>query len=253
MLARLVSAAGSDNRHMHEGWYLPLIAFVVLAVAERRGAPMPARYSPADHALNLAGLLVQGVAVPLAGYLIATRLLAQGFPQLAGVLPLGWLGAFLLNFIVVDFFYYWQHRLFHRVPLLWALHQCHHASPTLNVWATSRNALAINFLFVYLLLNPVLGFLCDAPAGFFAAAGLTAALDVWRHSRVPAPSWLGRVLVTPWQHHLHHSPAGHRANYGANLMLWDRLFGTAREAHGYPARYGVDRAPAAWRQFLFPW
>ncbi len=165
----------------------------------------------------------------------------------------GWFGAFVLNFVFVDFLYYWQHRLFHRVPLLWALHQCHHASPTLSVWATSRNTFAVNFLFVYLLVNPLLGFLCDSPDGFFAAAGLTAALDLWRHSRVGALPGLSRVLITPWQHHWHHSEDGQRTNYGANLMLWDRCFGTLRDAHTFPTRYGTAGAPSAWRQFLFPW
>ena len=189
---------------------------------------------------------MQGVLVPLAGYLIATRVLAEQLPQLAGCLPLGWFGAFALNFIGVDFLYYWQHRLFHRVPALWAMHQCHHASPTLSIWATSRNTLAVNFLFVYLLVNPLLGFLCDNPDGFFAAAGLTAALDLWRHSRVEAMPGLARVLVTPWQHHWHHSVDGQRTNYGANLMVWDRWFGTACEARGFPLRYGTTGAPSAW-------
>lgn len=239
---------------MHQGWYLPLIAFVLLAWLDwRRRDPLAARYTRSDRLLNLAGLGVQGLLVPLAGFLIATQLLATQLPGLAGVLPLGWFGAFLLNFVFVDFLYYWQHRLFHRVPFLWALHRCHHASPTVDVWATSRNALAINFLFVYLLLNPLLGFLCDAPDGFFVGAGLTAALDLWRHSRVPAFAGLGRLLVTPWHHHLHHSPDGAGANYGANFMLWDRCFGTAREASTYPRRYGLGAAPGAWRQFLFPW
>ncbi|TDR45022.1 sterol desaturase/sphingolipid hydroxylase (fatty acid hydroxylase superfamily) [Tahibacter aquaticus] len=239
---------------MHQGWYLPLIAFVLLAWLERRRRdPAALRYARSDWLLNLAGLAVQGVLVPLAGFFIATRVLAEHLPGLAGVLPLGWFGAFLLNFVVVDFLYYWQHRLFHRVPFLWAMHRCHHASPTVDVWATSRNALAINFLFVYLLLNPLLGFLCDAPDGFFVAAGLTAALDLWRHSRLPVSAGLGRLLVTPWHHHLHHSPEGAGSNYGANLMLWDRCFGTAREASAYPRRYGLNAAPGAWRQFLFPW
>jgi sterol desaturase/sphingolipid hydroxylase (fatty acid hydroxylase superfamily) len=102
----------------------------------------------------------------------------------------------------------------------------------------------------------VLGFLCDSPEGFFFGAALTASLDLWRHSRLPArfaPGRLGSVLVTPLHHHLHHSPEGQRANFGANLMLWDRLFGTAREPLAYPARYGVPDAPGPWRQFLFPW
>jgi sterol desaturase/sphingolipid hydroxylase (fatty acid hydroxylase superfamily) len=240
------------------GWLLPLIAFASLVVLERVLQPARAEspYARADHLLNFAGLLVQGAAVPVAGYLIATRLLAAHWPGLAGTLHIGWLGAFALNFVAVDFLYYWQHRLFHRVPVLWALHQCHHASPVVSVWATSRNSLAVNFLFVYMLVNPLLGFLCDRPDGFFAAAAVTASLDLWRHSRLPekfSPVWLGRVLITPSHHHAHHSPDGQAANFGANLILWDRLCGTARESHGYPAAYGTCGVPGSWRQFLFPW
>lgn len=239
---------------MHAVWLLPPIAFVLLAFAESRVAnAAPGRYRPSDHALNIAGLAVQGLLVPLAGYLLATRGLAAWFPQWAGQLAIGWVGALLLNLVLVDFLYYWQHRAFHRWPTLWALHRCHHASPTVDVWATSRNALAINFLFVYLLVNPLLGFLCDAPEGFFVGAALTATLDLWRHSRIAGPAALDRLLVTPRLHHRHHAHEGEGANFGANLILWDRLFGTERAAHAFPARYGLTDAPPAWRQFLFPW
>jgi sterol desaturase/sphingolipid hydroxylase (fatty acid hydroxylase superfamily) len=237
-------------------WLLPLITFALLATLERTAPRAAARYAAADHALNLAGLAVQGALVPLAGFWIATEVLAAHWPAAAGTLRLGWLGAFLLNFVVVDFLYYWQHRLFHRLRWLWALHQCHHATPALDVWASSRNSLAVNFLFVYMLVNPVLGFLCDRPDAFFAGAALTASLDLWRHSRlpaIPAPRFLAGVLVTPELHHSHHSPRGEAANFGANLIIWDRLFGTARPARGFPARYGTAGAPGPWRQFLFPW
>ena len=237
---------------------VPVCVFAALLALERATSPVEpgAAYSRADRFLNLAGLAIQGLAVPIAGYLIATRGLAAYWPEAAGTLAVGWWGAFALNFLLVDLLYYWQHRLFHRVPVLWALHQCHHASPTVSVWATSRNSLAINFLFVYLLLNPLLGFLCDRPDGFFVGAALTASLDLWRHSRLPgswSPPWLRRVLVTPEHHHHHHSPEGQAANFGANLIWWDRLFRTAREPRGYPAVYGTRGAPGPWRQFLFPW
>src|SRR5436190_12389102 len=166
------------------GWLLPFLALVILAALERLSRPdrTPGAYARADHLLNLAGLLIQGAMVPVCGYLIATRMLAVHWPDAAGTVRIGWVGAFALNFVAVDGLYYWQHRLFHRVPMLWALHRCHHASPALSVWATSRNSLLVNFLFVYMLVNPLLGFLCDRPDGFFAAAALTAALDLWRHS-----------------------------------------------------------------------
>ena len=237
---------------------LPVLTFAALFALERSLAAVrtDVRYSHADHLLNLAGLAIQGAAVPAAGYLIATKVLATQFPGAAGALAIGWWGAFALNFVLVDFLYYWQHRLFHRLPTLWALHQCHHASPALSVWATSRNSLAINFLFVYLLVNPVFSFLCDRPEGFFAGAAVTASLDLWRHSRLPeswSVTWLRAVLITPTHHHYHHSPNGEARNFGANLVWWDRLFGTEHTPRGYPAVYGTARAPSPWRQFLFPW
>jgi sterol desaturase/sphingolipid hydroxylase (fatty acid hydroxylase superfamily) len=243
---------------MTAGWYEPLLALALLAVLERLCRPVQHQvsYSPADHLLNLGGLAIQGIAVPLSGYLIAMHVLAVHWPQAAGMLEIGWFGAFLLNFVVVDFLYYWQHRLFHRMPLLWALHKCHHASPTLDVWASSRNSLFINFLFVYTLVNPLFAFVCDRPDGFFAGAAVTAALDLWRHSRLPdalTPSFFARILVTPAMHHAHHAVDGAAVNFGANLILWDRVFGTAQAAQGFPRRYGVLHPNTGWRQFLFPW
>jgi sterol desaturase/sphingolipid hydroxylase (fatty acid hydroxylase superfamily) len=234
-------------------WLLPMIAFGVLALIEQRLERARSSATRADHLLNVAGLIIQGSAVPAAGYLLATQVLAVYFPQWAGSLALGWWGAFALNFVFVDFLYYWQHRLFHHVPWLWALHRCHHAATDVNVWTTSRNSLAINILFVYLPVNALLGFLCDVPQGFFAGAAVTACLDLWRHSRVPSPQTLTSILVTPLQHHAHHGAHGMGVNYGANLIVWDRLFGTERKAEDYPARYGVSDAPGPWRQFLFPW
>jgi sterol desaturase/sphingolipid hydroxylase (fatty acid hydroxylase superfamily) len=247
-----------ENSSVTAGLVLPFIAFVSIVALERAMQP-PATapsYSRADRLLNFGGLVTQGLVVPAAGYFIATRVLAAHWPEAAGTLRIGWLGAFVLNFVVVDFLYYWQHRLFHAVPVLWALHQCHHASPKVSVWATSRNSFAINFLFVYMLVNPLLGFLCDRPDVFFTAAAVTATLDLWRHSRLPAnlsPRWLGRLLVVPSHHHAHHNPDGQTVNFGANLILWDRLFGTARDSRTYPDTYGTPGAPGPWRQFFYPW
>lgn len=236
--------------------FLPLLAFVLLVALERHAPKHGDPPKRADHLLNLAGLAVQGVLIPAAGYFIAHQVLTPLWPDLAGRLRIGWWGAFALNIVVVDLLYYAQHRLFHAVGPLWQLHKCHHASPRVNVWATSRNTLMTNFLFVYLLINPMLGFMCDTPEGFFVGAALTASLDLWRHSNLPerySPAWLGLLLVTPLHHHLHHGTAGHCVNYGANFIVWDRIFGTAREPQGYPDRYGVSDAPSPWRQFLFPW
>jgi sterol desaturase/sphingolipid hydroxylase (fatty acid hydroxylase superfamily) len=103
-------------------WYLPVFAFVALALLERVAPRRLPAGSRADHLLNLAGLVVQGVAVPAAGYLLVISVMAPRWPEYAAILPLGWWGAFMLNFVVVDLLYYVEHRLFHRFGALWALH-----------------------------------------------------------------------------------------------------------------------------------
>ena len=220
-------------------WYLllPGIFFLFLFCGEvfLPKIPMLKVYHRWDWLLNLSGFIIQGAIIPLCGYAMAVNILPSLLPFGKGILPLGWYGAFLLNFIGVDFLYYWQHRAMHEIPWAWQWHRCHHASPRVDIWATARNTILTNFFFVYLLLNPLLGFLCNNPAGFFAGAALTASLDLLRHTcidftRIPLlrtlHDWLGRFLVMPSTHHRHHDAEAHMANFGANLIIWDKLFGT---------------------------
>jgi len=236
---------------------LPALTFAALALAERvlPAVAAHARPTAADHAVNLAGLAVQGTVVPALGYALSAVVLPHLWPEAQGVLGLGFAGAFVLCFVGVDFLYYWQHRAFHRAGVLWRLHRCHHAAPVVSVWSTARNSFVTHFLFVYLVINPWLAFLSGSVQGFMLAAAITASLDLWRHSRlVPRRYWsaLETVLVTPRMHHRHHDALHSGCNYGANLSLWDRLFGTLREGTAYPASYAVADAPGPWSQLAHP-
>jgi sterol desaturase/sphingolipid hydroxylase (fatty acid hydroxylase superfamily) len=235
---------------------LPLVTFILLLWLE---ISVPAGiagkdYEFGDWIMNLSGFFMQGIVVPVAGYYLATDVFPEFLPEFQGTLPLGIAGAFMLNFIGVDFLYYFQHRAFHQVPWLWKLHAPHHYSPTLSIWATSRNALLTHFLFVYLLINPILGYLCNVPEAFFAGAMCTAALDIFRHSSIRA-EWplLRGILVLPRDHHRHHDSDKVFSNYGANLLIWDRMFGTADPGADYPKSYAVAGAPGYTTQLLCPW
>lgn len=235
---------------------LPMLTFFLLLVAEKRttSVPLAIEFDRTDWILNLSGFFMQGLVIPLVGFALATFVFPTLAPQLHKSLQIGFAGAFLLNFVFIDFLYYLQHRAFHQIPALWKLHSPHHYSPVVNVWATSRNALVTHFLFVYLLVSPIFAYLCDATEGYFAGAMLTAALDLFRHSRVNLRiPILENILVMPHEHHRHHDFDKAEANYGANLIIWDKIFGTFESSIQFPCSYVGSRQPSFQTQLLQPW
>lgn len=142
--------------------------------------------------------------------------------------------------LLVDFLYYWDHRLGHEVRLFWALgHSVHHSSPHYDQTTALRISLLDGpFTFWVYLPLPLLGF---APWLVLASFGLILAYQTWLHTEtIGRLRWLDPWLNTPSNHRVHHGsqPQYLDRNYGAILMLWDRLFGTyARESE--PVRYGL--------------
>jgi sterol desaturase/sphingolipid hydroxylase (fatty acid hydroxylase superfamily) len=207
--------------------------------------------------LDLSGLAVQGVLVPVAQIVAVGAVLAWAAPAWRGALALSWPAAFLLNFVLVDYAYYWNHRLLHARPF-WRWHAVHHTAPAMDVLVTSRNTLWSHALVLYLWVNGALAYLLADPTPYLAAAALTAALDLWRHSpwtpRPGSPAWraLAAALVTPHEHAWHHSTARPGCNFGANLRWWDRLHGTAWSPAAPPAALGLDAGGTAWQRLLWP-
>lgn len=143
-------------------------------------------------------------------------------------LPQGGLIYWLALFLGVDFCYYWNHRMSHKVAWMWAAHSVHHSAVEINMLANFRVS-AINFLagnFLFFLPLTVIGFHPLAIATVFSACLLHQA---WVHTElVDRMSWLEHVLNTPSNHRVHHStqPAHIDRNYAGVLVIWDKLFGT---------------------------
>jgi sterol desaturase/sphingolipid hydroxylase (fatty acid hydroxylase superfamily) len=79
---------------------------------------------------------------------------------------------------------------------------------------------------------------CSAAGGawytVFAAIG-----EYVYHVNVRTPEWLRYVIQTPELHSIHHEYERHSCNFG-DLPLWDRLFGTYRDAVGFVPRCGFS-------------
>ncbi|HVH46798.1 MAG TPA: sterol desaturase family protein [Labilithrix sp.] len=218
-----------------------LVAFTAASPARR--AWLRARLGK-EWALDLTGLLVQGVIVPLAGGVALARLLATLMPAAHRSVAVPWLVAFALSFVAIDYLYYWNHRLLHT-RALWRFHFVHHTSRRMDVFVTSRNTLWTSALIVYVWANGLFGYLLEDPAGYIAGATLTSILDLARHAPIDLSRWpaleraLGSALVLPRDHANHHADTGEHGNYGANLSVWDRLHGTYLGGRRAPDVLGI--------------
>ncbi|MGF1445543.1 MAG: sterol desaturase family protein [Pikeienuella sp.] len=145
-----------------------------------------------------------------------------------------WLEA-LVILLIFDFAIWLQHLLSHQIPLLWRLHRVHHSDRDMDVTTAIRFhpfEIALSMLFkiglVYALGAPALVVI--------AFEVILNGASMFNHGNMRLPARLDRVLrlaiVTPDMHRVHHSAlrAEHDTNYGFNLSIWDRLFGTYRAA-----------------------
>ena len=144
----------------------------------------------------------------------------------------GWISV-VTSVIVLDFVIYLQHRAFHYQPILWRLHRMHHADLDVDVTTGARFhpmeiliSLAIKFGAISAMGAP--------PLGVLLFEVLLNATSMFNHSNIFIPARLERVVrwfvVTPDMHRVHHSIVvpETNSNFGFNLSIWDRLFGTYR-------------------------
>ena len=164
-------------------------------------------------------LLGLGLAAPLPAWAWSHRLATFRTDSVPA-----WLALYLL----VEFVYYWHHRLTHRVRWFWATHSVHHSSNELMLasairlgW-TGRLGGAIAFF-------SALAWIGFAPQAVFGLVAAGLFWQFWIHA-----DWLPRlgplewVLNTPTHHRVHHAsnPEYLDCNYGSSLIVFDRLFGT---------------------------
>ncbi|MEM9279183.1 MAG: sterol desaturase family protein [Pseudomonadota bacterium] len=142
----------------------------------------------------------------------------------------GWI-AILVSFVVLDFAIWFAHVASHKVPLLWAVHRMHHSDVDIDVTT------AIRFHPIEIVLSMLWKILIVVLLGAPAVSVLIFEIvlngaAMFNHSNMKLPLWLDRVLrifiVTPDMHRVHHSIINREtdSNYGFNLAIWDRMFGT---------------------------
>jgi len=171
------------------------------------------------------------------GVLCAMLVLERAFPRRAQ--RLSWrrwpanFGLVVIASLLVRLLAYFQHRVFHAVPVLWRLHRVHHADPELDASSGLR------FHPLEILLSMAIKMAAVVALGAPAEAVLVFevllnATSLFNHANLALPAWLDGalrlVLVTPDMHRVHHSELREEtdSDFGFCLSCWDRLFGTYR-------------------------
>lgn len=215
-----------------------LLIGIELLVARRRGRQI---YRFADAITNLGcGITQQVLLLFFNAGLLAMYVWLYRHARLVdlGRHPVA---AWAVAMVSVDFIYYWWHRLSHRVNLFWSAHAVHHQSEDYNLAVALRQGVLTPFTNLPFLLP--LALLGIPPLVYIAAAAFSTLYQFWIHTElVGRLGPLERFLNTPSHHRVHHArnPGYIDRNYGAVLIIWDRLFGTyvpERE----PPIYGLTR------------
>lgn len=235
---------------MHDVLLYALPLFGLCLVAELAWGWWRGRqtYRLADTLSSLSqGLLSQAVAVVTP--LFQTGLYASVHRHLALVSPGLWHGALGVagSIVFYDFCDYWLHRASHESALLWAAHAVHHQSEHFNLSTALRQESFYTVTGAPFFLPMALA---GVPTAHFALAGTVVLFyQFWIHTEhIGRLGWLDRIVSTPSNHRVHHAvnPAYLDRNYGAVLVLWDRLFGTFTEERE-PCVYGTVKPLHSWR------
>ncbi|MBD1204879.1 MAG: sterol desaturase family protein [Rhodobacteraceae bacterium] len=170
--------------------------------------------------------------IPLLPLAAADMAAARNWGLLA---PLPLWAALPLAFLLLDLLIWGQHRLMHAHPLLWRFHRMHHADTEVDA------STGLRFHPLEILLSTLIKIAAILALGAPALAVIAFeivlnATSLFSHANIRlAPATdraLRRLFVTPAMHRIHHSIRREEtdSNFGFNLTLWDRLFGTYRAA-----------------------
>lgn len=221
--------------------FLLLLAAVILAEfawRRRKGGPgYDLAAAAASFVVAAGNLLLKPLSAGLTGAVFLAVYEVAPYK-----LPLGDWRVWVVAFVLVEFAYYWFHRLSHEVRWLWASHAVHHSASEMTLPAAIRLGWTSGLSGGWLLFLPLL------LAGFppLMVGGLLAAnLSFQFFLHTEAIGKLGPlewVFNTPSHHRVHHA-CNERyidRNYGGVLIVFDRLFGTfVEESADEKPRFGL--------------
>jgi sterol desaturase/sphingolipid hydroxylase (fatty acid hydroxylase superfamily) len=216
--------------------------FLIFFIAERL---WPDRALPKIRgwwAIGLLGFAASGAIITATAAALTNALRGHALLDLGG---LGTVAGGLVFFLAVDFAGYWIHRAQHRSDIFWRIvHQMHHAPDRID---TSAGFFAhpLEFALLGVSSGGIGALLGISPGAAALGTFLSFAMNVFVHTNIRTPRWIGFVMARPEMHAVHHEAGVHAFNY-AFFTLYDRAFGTYRNPETFRGENGLGRD--AWKK-----
>jgi sterol desaturase/sphingolipid hydroxylase (fatty acid hydroxylase superfamily) len=148
----------------------------------------------------------------------------------------------LFLILAIDFGYFYNHYLRHKISLVWEFHKIHHTAEVLTPLTLFRHH-PIDYVFQTIAISICSGvaiglwtYLFGSEMQVIYLNGIPFLLCVFyisgnfRHSHIwlAFPSWISHIFISPAQHYIHHANESkyYDANYGKIFAIWDWMFGT---------------------------
>jgi sterol desaturase/sphingolipid hydroxylase (fatty acid hydroxylase superfamily) len=215
--------------------FIGVLAVLVLAetVWPRRVAGAPRGRRRVTNLLMLTmDAVVLRLVLPVLAVGWAVEMEVRGWGLFNHLAWSGWL-ELVLAVLLLDLAIYWQHRIMHRIPLLWRLHRVHHTDLDFDA-STGVRFHPFEIVLSMLLKLALVTLLGASALAVLAFEILLNASSLFEHANLSIPARIDRglrlLVVTPDMHRVHHSV--HRdetdSNFGFSFPWWDRLFRSYR-------------------------
>jgi len=255
---------------------LPFGSLVSLSLAERLFSPAGPRKSLTTWFLHLQIALCWYFAAgfTFASASIGSAAAARYFGFSLGLIDLRFatsksivtlLAAVWVSAVAADFFFYWYHRLAHKVPLLWNLHKLHHMDPELDAMTLNRDNW-LDAVYAAITLGVPTGIflktdnLSAVDLGLLNGALVTIFSTLLTLGHMNVRLQIGKasiVYCSPQVHRIHHSrlPQHFDKNFAFVFPMWDVLFGTyyapARDEFPPTGVVGEQEVSSLWEAEIF--
>ena len=214
-----------------------LAVFTIFAICEirsprRRLTVSKSRRWATNLLIIIANPLILYLVFPLLALDMAAITTERGWGLLALFAWPYWLET-IIGIIILDLVVYLQHVMFHAVPIFWRLHMMHHSDLDFDL----TTGLRFHPVEIMLSMGIKLAAICaigPTLASVLVFEIVLSSMAMFNHSNFNVPERWDRLLryfvVTPDMHRVHHSVIIREinSNFGFNLSVWDRLFGTYR-------------------------